>query len=526
MGGDKQASDSWAIGGILKEDKAAIFAFALLILISLGLSLSLILWGLPYYLHADEQFVVTNSMRMAQNHFLPVTSIYPPAWFYAHLAMYSSYFVFLNVTGAVSGFSDFADYYHSHQPEFFMISRGLSILSSLLILALIFKFGKKMTGNSWAGLLAMLFLAVSPGFLASSTLIKADIVIALFLALSLYLLMYKNEKNDKGIYLALLSALAASSNYYGALLVPMVIAAFLFRKEKERVIPYLAMFAIFAFMLNAVFLLNPTGVEDVSFLFNMTKDRGGELCIPFWDGDQLSNTLYGLGAPLLFAAIGLVYFRGKKNADYSLLGLLAFMFVSVLFIISARTPRYSVVIYPLVSIMAAAGVLKLYGYLGEKYRSIAPRLGLAVIVALLLAPTSLMSYGLVSNEDTRFTSARWITENIPHDSVIAMETYGPTLYNPTYYTFSYSGKDPAGDGSGFYLIKDYYITDVNFSKADYLILSSLASEKSKYLCDKKPLETYAAIRSCPLVRSWSAKPQTFWFHNPVIELYQNCLKTN
>ncbi|GEM_PF-6112388 len=518
-------ADKGMLMRIFKEDRATLFAFALLILISLGLSLSLISWGLPYYLHADEQFVVTNSMRMAQNHFLPVTSIYPPAWFYAHLAMYSSYFVVLKIAGTVFGFSDFADYYHSHQGDFFMISRGLSILASLLILVLAFKFAKKITGDSRAGLLAIFFLVVSPGFLGSATLIKADIVIAFFLALTLYLLMYKNQKNDKGIWLALLSALAASSNYYGALLVPMVIFAFLLRKEKERVIPYLAMFAIFAFILNAVFLLNPTGVEDVSFLFNMTKDRGGELCIPFWEGDQLSNTLYGLGAPLLFAAIGFAYFWRKKNADYSMLGLLASIFVFVLFVISARTPRYSVVIYPLVSVMAAVAVLKLYDYLGEKYRSIAPRLGLAIIVGLLLVPTIQMTYGLVSNEDTRFTSARWINENIPHDSVIAMETYGPTLYGPTYYTFPYAGKDPAGDGNGFYLIKDYYITDVNFSGADYLILSSLASEKAKYLCDQKPLETYRAIRSCPLVRSWSAQPPTFWFHNPAIELYSNCLKT-
>ena len=105
-----------------------------------------------------------------------------------------------------------------------------------------------------------------------------------------------------------------------------------------------------------------------------------------------------------------------------------------------------------------------------------------------------------------------------------METYGPTLYGPTYYTWSYFGKDPA-NGKGFYLIKDYYITDVNFYNADYLILSSLASDKAKYFCDKKPLETYAAIRSCPLINSWRAEPANFWFHNPVINLYSNCLKT-
>src|SRR3989344_8287078 len=112
-------------GQLRSENRATLLALALLVLISLGLCLSLISWGLPYYLHPDEQFVVTNTMRMAENHFLPTNSIYPPLLFYTHLAMYGSYFIVLKAIGEVSGFSDFADFYHENTGIFFVISRGL-----------------------------------------------------------------------------------------------------------------------------------------------------------------------------------------------------------------------------------------------------------------------------------------------------------------------------------------------------------------------------------------------------------------
>ena len=135
-----------------------------------------------------------------------------------------------------------------------------------------------------------------------------------------------------------------------------------------------------------------------------------------------------------------------------------------------------------------------------------------------------MTYDLVSNKDPRFVSAEWINENISTDKVIATEIFGPTLNSQFYYTFGYTGKDPQ-TGGGYYLVKGYYMADINFYSADYLVLSSLASDKTKYFCDKAVIEKYDAIRSCPLIKSWRAEPANFWHHNPVIDLYSNCLKT-
>src|SRR3989338_6539073 len=92
---------------ILEKTSVAVLLLALLILISFGLRFALLSWGLPYYLHPDEQFVVTNTMRMAENHFLPTNSIYPPLLFYTHLAMYGSYFIVLKASGEIATMSDF-----------------------------------------------------------------------------------------------------------------------------------------------------------------------------------------------------------------------------------------------------------------------------------------------------------------------------------------------------------------------------------------------------------------------------------
>lgn len=517
-------------GQLRSENRATLLALALLVLISLGLCLSLISWGLPYYLHPDEQFVVTNTMRMAENHFLPTNSIYPPLWFYTHLSLYGSYFIVLKAAGAVSGFSDFADFYHENTGIFFVISRGLTILTSMLILILIFIFTKKISGSSAAGLLASLFLVISPGFLASSTLIKADIFIALFFLLALYFLIAKNDpaanagKGGRAKWIAFFTALAFSVNYYGVFIVPIIVAGFFILKQQGLIVPYLKKVLIFGAILNFIFLLNfAGGIKEISHVLSMVKDRTASLCIPFWEGNQFSSILGGLGAPLLFAAAGFLYFWRQKKTDYAMLGGSALMFLIFLFLISAREPRYSIAVYPLISMLAAIAIMEFHGYLTRKYKSRVIKPAFAILLSLLLLPTAINSYNLVSNEDTRFVSAAWIKQNIPMDKIIATETYGPTLYSHYYYTFSYSGKDPF-DGKGYYIIKDYYITDVNFYIADYLILSGLASDKTRFFCDKKPLETYDAIRACPLVNSWRAEPANFWFHNPVISMYSNCLR--
>ncbi len=510
---------------LIREEKATLFALSLLVLLSLVLGFSLISWGLPYYLHPDEQFVVTNTMRMAENRLLPTNSIYPPLFFYTHLSLYGAFFVILKATGEVSSLSDFADYYHSNQSIFFMISRGLTILASLLIVILVFIFTKKISNNSAAALLASFFLVISPGFLASSTLIKADIFIALFLLLSLYCLIVKNEKCNKTKWIALFSALGFSVNYYGVFIVPIIVLGFLLLKQKEMIAPYLKKVIIFGIAFNFIFLLNFTGgINDILHVLSMVKDRTASLCMQFWEGNQFFSIFGGIGIPLLFAAIGFFYFWKQKRTDYVMLGGSTCIFLFFLFLISAREPRYSIAVYPLIAMLAAVTIIKIYGYLAGKYKSDFPKLAFAVVLGLLLIPTILTTYNLVANEDTRFVSAAWIKQNIPMDKIIATETYGPTLYSPTYYTFSYSGKDPY-DGKGFYLLKDYYITDVNFYSADYLILSSLASDKTKYFCNKEPLKTYGKIRGCPLIKSWRAEPANFWFHNPAIELYSNCLKT-
>ena len=504
-----------------KENRASLFLLSLILLMSLGLSLSLISWGLPYYLHPDEQFVVTNTMRMGENGFLPTNSIYPPLMFYTHLALYGAYFIVLNATGEVAGFGDFADFYHSHLSNFFILSRSLAVLASLLTLILVYVFAKKISKSSKAALLAAFLLAVSPGFVASSALIKADIFIALFFLLSLYYLAYKNEKIR---WIALFTALATSLNYYGLFIVPAVVAGFFLLKQKNRAIPYLKYVILFGFVLNFIFLLNfSQGVNDVMHVLSMVKDRVSSVCIPFWEGNQFFGIWEGFGVPALFAAAGLIYFWRKKKTEHELLGISGLSFIFLLSLISAREPRYSIAVYPLIAILAGAAIIKGYEYLKEVRKPGYIKAAYVLLVALALIFPAQVTYSLVTNTDSRLVSAGWIKENIPKDSVIATEAYGPTLDSEFYYTWGYTGKGPDNAGD-YYLIKSYYVTDKNFYGADYIILSSLASDKSRYFCDKKPLETYDAIRNCPLINSWSAEPANFWFHNPAINLYSNCLK--
>ncbi len=507
---------------IRKENRAAIFLLALIVLISLGLRFALLSWGLPYYLHPDEQFVVTNTMRMAENKFLPTSYIYPPLLFYTHLTLYGSYFLILKAAGTVTSLSDFADFYHSNQSNFFMLSRILTILASIIIIVLVYVFTKKISNSSGAGFLASFLLAISPGFLASSTLIKADIFIAMLLLLALYYLIAKNEKVR---WIALFSALAASFNYYGVFIVPIIVLGFLLLKQENQIVPYLKKAVLFGVVLNLLFLLNiGQAIKDILHVLSVVKDRGASLCIPFLEGNQFFGLWGGFGITLLFAIIGCIYFwRVEKKKEYFLLGISSFLFLFFLWLISAREPRYSIPVYPLIAILAAVTIIKIYDNLTSKYNSNYFKFAVFVILGLLLVPQVQTTYNLVTNQDSRLVAAGWIKENISTNSVIATEAYGPPLDSQFYYTWGYTGKDPL-TGGGYYLIKSYYVTDKNFYSADYIILSSLASDKSRFFCDKQLLQTYDAIKSCPLVMSWGIEPENFWFHNPVIDLYSNCLK--
>ncbi len=507
---------------IRKENRTVVLVLALLVLLGLGLRFALLSWGLPYYLHPDEQFVVTNTMRMAENQFLPASYIYPPLLFYTHLTLYGSYFLILKAGGTVTSFSDFADFYHSNQSNFFMLSRSLTILASIIIIVLVYVFTKKISNSSGAGLLASFLLSISPGFLASSALIKADIFMALFLLLALYCLIFKKEKV---LWISAFSALAASFNYYGLFVVPIIMAGLLLLKKKNQIVPYLKNAVLFGVILNFLFLANlGQGINDILHVLSVVKDRGASLCIPFWEGNQLFSLWGGFGITLLFAIIGCIYFwKVEKKKEHFLLGISSFLFLFFLWLISAREPRYSIPVYPLIAILAGLTIIKIYDKLNSKYNSNYFKFAFFVILGLLLVSQVQTTYNLATNQDSRLVAAGWIKENISTNSVIATETYGPPLDSQFYYTWGYTGKDPL-TGGGYYLIKSYYVTDKNFYSADYILLSSLASDKSRFFCDKQLLQTYDAIKSCPLVMSWRAEPENFWFHNPVISLYSNCLK--
>lgn len=371
-------------------------AFLAVLLVALGVRLWGIGWGLPssthyFSYHPDESRVMQVVLGLDWLH----GSLLPHFYRYGSLQIYlvsffdTAAYVFGNV--AVKDLrKDYGQF-----AELLLIGRYLTVAMGVGTVWAAFSTGRLLWGRV-AGLLAALFLALSPLHAQHSHWLTVDVPATFWIALSFYWAARIAKGDEKILRAALLgglfAGLAAATKYNAALaVIPLLAAcAVRFRRQpKDAIVPAVAA----ALVTGIGFLIGCPGsvLEHAMFMSDVQAEA---LHVSQQGGDDFANTgsgfvyqlvtnlRYGLGIPLLLLSLaGIVHAVRKRDPGDLLMASFVVPYYILISLPQVRYARYAVPLLPFFCLWAGR-VLASWWRCSEGKRRIAP-LAVSFLVAAL-----------------------------------------------------------------------------------------------------------------------------------------------
>jgi len=437
-----------------------------ILVLALALRLKGVTYGLPYsFVNADETMVIPKAFHAAQGHPNPQFFFYPSLYFYLTGALY----LLAAPVWWLLGHGNFlaqTSFVVDNGP-YFLLGRLLSVAMGTASVYLVYRLGRDAFGRP-AGLLAALFLAVTPLHVAYSHMAVTDVTAVAFSLLALVLLLQAAgprrphpaavaaapAPRHAGRWLvlgAIAAGLATSTKYnLGMLVLPATVAAvFACRDEAvarvaaggRMVLVWLRLLVLRLYlpMLVAFVVASPFIVLDAPHFLRDFR-RQSVIMNRGWLGfEHVGNGLWFNVTPNLTGAIGVVLLvLGVAGLGWALwrrtrLDLMIAPYVIVYFAYIGTwkelADRYLLVIVPLVLLLAMRLCVDVIGLVRPGHRRVAvPVVAIVVVVALVSPLASSLAFDReLSGTDTREVAREWIQRNVPAGSLIAVENYGPPL---------------------------------------------------------------------------------------------------
>jgi len=428
------------MGGRRLSAEAALLA--LVLAIAAALRVSGIGYGLPQLLDLDEPIFSDLAMKMVAERTLR------PGWYGAPGApvldlLALAYNLVAGVGMALGSFADFGDVvaaYKTDRAPFFLIGRALTALVSWLAVLALYRTLRK--GFAFApALLGAAVLAVSPGVVTISQIIRMDAFLTLFLILVVHFAIdaARGEGPRAYVFAGVALGFAVVSKYPGVVGVVVIACAAAESVAAGRAAPGAALRGLGLAALASVatafavapylFLDFAVAVENVlheARAYHLGRTSAGFLpALGFYLGEALPAMV---GWPAyLGGVLGLALLAGDRTWRP------AAVFVPVFLVFLAALPltweRWAVPLAPFL----ALGVARLGSDLerlargGGALRRAAP----ALLALLVLAPPTLTavreSHLRAADRDTRVVAERWIRDHLPRGAVILVEEYAPQL---------------------------------------------------------------------------------------------------
>lgn len=492
--------------------RAVIPALLLVLLLGLFARLSVIRWGLPndehffpYYPDEYTVLMVLQGMKPAQLDFYPRFlsaggKLYPDPVFYFYLVGAAE--AAASKAGLAVLTPDKAHYLH-HPGDYarlYLIGRLVTLLFGLLSIGLVFLCGAELFGAGW-GLLAALFLAVTPLHIVYSSLMNVAVPASFFVLLVFYLCLKVLSSGAAKYYLlaGLAAGLGIGTKMTAAPTLGMIAAAALLGARKEgRLRLVLASFAAAGL---AFFATNPYYLSEAKAVLSWLAVRAQ---MASNTGAASAGTRYGFFYPLtdsIPAAIGwlpwLLGLAGIAAALFRRRGpellLLAWVFPYYFITAWSGVPviRYQV---EQAAFFALCAALFLYWarlrFPGGRLAGGAVALAAAASFGSSLVYAAALISGL-RGEDPRSQASRWIKENIPASAAIAvvkdpLESF-PDIVNMAFYA-STRYKDGPPVTPAYKIRSLNCVPPAGRPAAAFLVLD----ERWEYLC---PAQTLPALRA-------------------------------
>lgn len=454
-----------------------------------------------------------------------VGSGYPPLFVYVQALAYKVYYLFGHAIGSFQSVKDLT------VSQIFLVGRFVTAIFGLGTVGVVYFIGRRMFSGK-VGLISALFLSFSFLHILCSRMIKPDIAMVFFATLSFLFIyrIYERGKTCDYILAAVFLAFSVATKLITAMLiVPLLLAHLLGGVERRKTVFQIFLDAkllvLLGFLIGGFFLAMPSAVPKFSRLMLWLKHtyhvmKRGEPGRP--RSYEESSLLYyfgvtlrwGMGLPAYLCALGGAVYAFIRHRGEDIL-LLSFVLPFLLFMASFtyHAGHYILPSVPFLVILAARLLVELTSRfsIAKKGQNFLVA-GLAVSIMLVPGMGTFRYLQLMTWDGTQVSSKKWIEENIPRGSRIALEFYCPLLSSDEYEVYQ-----PVSVGTN-------QLTWYQKRKFDYMVMSSFMY--SRYTTTKAESlfrwkRNYKTIEeNCQLIKRFD--PPWFFLYNPnpLIKIYK------
>ncbi len=460
----------WGVAGVL--------------LLALSVRLWGITFGLPYVEHPDEPFWVINILKMLKTADPnPHDFIYPSFYYYLNSLAYLIYYGAGRLVGVFHSLADLAEPVlliggagKTVMPALFLIGRGISVALGAGTVALTVDLGRRATGFIMGGVLAGLYVAISPTLVANNRYLIPDGAVAFFTTLALWATWRIFEDGRTADYLlaGVAVGLAVGTKYNAAPFALLIVLAPVLRAGWRGLRDW-RLYAALALSAIVFLATTPYAILDYRTFLN-----GAFVDIRHYTGGHAGNTGNSLGwyldafwrteGPILaLAAAGILWGVTRRARGAILLAVMTLVYLLFIGLFAVHAMRTALPLIPLFGLLAAWWAADLWteappdsvGKLARARPSARHGAAAALIVLVLTFPLigTVRDTVRLMQPDSLDTAREWIDQNLPAGSRIGIESYSPWI-DPQKFVVQ-----------GFYKLNDHPAEWYAAEGYDYLVFS-------------------------------------------------------
>jgi len=516
----------------------------LIFLLLLGLITRLIglNFGLPFLYHVDEARFAQISLKYFSGdlnpHFFHVPSFYT----YLQAGVWGIFYLLGKLLGFFSSLEHFISSFQANPTLFILIGRLINLIFSLGTIALVFTLGRKIYSLR-AGFWAALLLIFSHIHNKISHYSLPDVPMVFFLVLTFYFIWELYTKGQARSYLlaGLFAGLATATKYGGQLLfLPLFLAHYDYHRRQKHswrtLLFHPPLWGAGILFIMAFLAGCPFSLLDFQTFWKDFQWQSQHLYTVGHYGGALHQSAFlfylfygfreniGLIAQWLLPLGLLLALKQRNKNDLLLLSYPLLMFIIVA-TWKAKAVRYLLPFIPFLIIFCGKIMDQILSFWEQFHSSLPfPHLSIKINRRLIIGVISLavilpQAYKVtrfdlsLTQKDTRTLAREWILTHLPPKSTIALEMYGPPLFDCDYH-----------------LLYRHTLGNVNlewlaFRQVEFIIISDIMyqrfvtnpQEYPKQAAFYQSLEEKAVLIK-EFVPSWNE--ELIDLHNPTIKIYR------
>jgi hypothetical protein len=396
-------------------------------------------YGLPAVYNMDEVAIMARALSFGKGTLNPENFLYPTFYFYVLFGWVGAYLGLVWLSGGVSSVEALKQSYFTNPTGIYTAGRLLGAVCGALGVAAVFRLGQRLF-DARVGIVAALFLAVSPLAIRDSHYVKHDIpatlavVIAHLAIIRIWPVASPAGRARSDLMLAAAACGVAFSTHYYCVFLALPLACVIYLRWQHagwRAVGWQLVIAgvvstLVFFSLSPFILFDPVVAwRDIVANREIVMDRGLDQGA-FAPARQYLEMIWtdSMGRPVIaLAASGAMWMvvADRSRAVVVLLFPLAFLgFIAN----TAPATRYLNPVLPFIAILAAWMLARL----SDRLRAPRPLFWLAAgACAVTPLAASLESNRFFRQDDTRTLAQRYVEANVPAGATVLIQPYSVVL---------------------------------------------------------------------------------------------------